>query len=175
MGPPDVITELPVQEAISPRRILVLYWTPLAPTRIRAAIRHHLEAFTSGPSSHLVTYWNAFDRAEMLIRRWRYDAVILHTTLLCLRWFDSFSAWRQRLRWLADLDCLKIAVPQDEYNHFEVLDEWLTELNVDHVLTNYGIELRPRLYPRLSQRAQYHQVFTGYIDEHVASRLESRL
>jgi hypothetical protein len=175
MGPPDVRTQLPVQEAIAPRRILVLYWTPLAPSRIRSAIRHHLEAMTSGPSSHHVTYWNAFDGAGMLVRRGRYDAVILHTTLLCLRWFESFPEWTHKLRWLADLDCLKIAVPQDEYNHFEVLDEWLTDLNVDHVLTNYGPELRLRLYPRLSQRAQFQPVFTGYIDEKVAKRLESRL
>ena len=164
-----------MQEAIAPRKVLVLYWTPLAPSTIRAAIRHHLEAIKQGPSAHQVTFWNLFDRGGPLLRRGKYDAVILHTSLLCLRWFDSFPTWRRRLSWLSDVDCLKIAMPQDEYNRPEILDEWLRDLGVEHVFTNFGADLRPLLYPYMSQHAQFQTVFTGYIDTNTASRLETRL
>jgi len=164
-----------VQEAIAPRRVLVLYWASSAPTEIRSAIRHHLEAIKRGPSSHLVTFWNAFDGVPALVRRGRYDAVILHTTLLCLRWFESFSAWHQKLSWLDDLDCLKIAMPQDEYNHSVVLDEWLSDLGVGHVFSIFGTDVRPLIYPRMAEHAQFESAFTGYIDESTALRLEKRL
>lgn len=164
-----------VQEAIAPRRVLVLYWTPTAPSAIRSAIRQHLEAIKHSPSSHRLTFWNTFDGSPALVRREKYDAVILHTTLLCLRWFDSFAAWRHKLSWVSGLDCLKIAMPQDEYNHSEVLDEWLRDLDVDHVFSNFGTDVRPLLYPHMSQRAQFQRAFTGYIDENLASKLETRL
>jgi glycosyl transferase family 1 len=122
-----------------------------------------------------VTFWNAFEGAGQLLRRGGYDAVILHTTLLCLRWFDNFAEWRRKLSWLRDLDCIKIAMPQDEYNHSAVLDEWLNELGVDHVFSNFGIEVQSLVYPQLSQHAKFQSVFTGYIDENVASSLETRL
>ena len=178
MGLPEVSTSMElhrVQEAIAPRRVLVLYWTPRASGTIRAAIRHHLEAIKQGPSNHAVTFWNAFDGGGQLLRRGKYDAVILHTTLLCLRWFDNFPQWRRRLSWLNDLDCLKIAMPQDEYNHSQVLDEWLRDLGVDHVFSNFGADLRPLLYPYMSQHAKFQGAFTGYIDQNVATRLEGRL
>jgi len=164
-----------VQEAIAPRRVLVLYWTPTAPSGIRSAIRQHLEAIKHSPSSHRLTFWNTFDGSPALVRREKYDAVILHTTLLCLRWFDSFAAWRHKLNWVSSLDCLKIAMPQDEYNHSEVLDEWLRDLDVDHVFSNFGTDVRHLLYPHMSQRAQFQHAFTGYIDENLASKLETRL
>jgi len=95
--------------------------------------------------------------------------------LLCLRWFDSFQAWRRKLSWLNDLDCLKIAMPRDEYNHSEILDEWLRDLGVDHVFSNFGTDVRPLLYPHMSQHAEFHHAFTGYIDENVARKLETGL
>ena len=162
-------------EAIAPRRVLVLYWTPTPPSEIRAAIRHHLEAIKYGPSRHRVTYWNAFDGTPPLVRRGTYDAVVLHTTLLCLRWFPTFEDWRRKLAWLGGVDWLKIAMPQDEYDHSEVLDEWLTELGVDHVFSVFGPDVRPLLYPRTSQRGSFRHAFTGYIDDDTARAIEARL
>ena len=45
---------------------------------------------------------------------------------------------------------LKIAFPQDEYNHAHVLDDWLDDLGVDVVFSIYGPEHRERLYPRMA-------------------------
>jgi len=163
------------QEAIAPRRVLVLYWTPTPPSEIRAAIRHHLEAIKQGPSSHRVTFWNAFEGSPLLLRRGDYDAVVLQTTLLCLRWFPNFAEWRRKLGWISGLDCLKIAMPQDEYDHSEILDEWLSELGVQHVFSNFGDDVRPLLYPNISRQARFQPAFTGYIDDRTARKVESRL
>lgn len=163
------------QEAIAPRSVLVLYWTPTPPSQIRAAIRHHLEAIKFGPSRHRVTFWNAFDGTPAMLRKGTYDAVILHTTLLCLRWFDTFPKWRDTLRWLGELDALKIALPQDEYDHSEVLDEWLVDMGVDHLFSNFGADVRSLLYPSLAQKATFQHALTGYIDEKTAQGLEARL
>jgi hypothetical protein len=122
-----------------------------------------------------VTFWNAFDGTPALLRAGAYDAIILHTTLLCLRWFDTFPMWHDRLSWLRDLDCLKIAMPQDEYDHSEILDGWLRDLGVDHVFSNFGTDVRPLLYPHMAQHATFQHAFTGYIDDQTARELERRL
>jgi hypothetical protein len=66
-------------------------------------------------------------------------------------------------------------MPQDEYDHSEILDEWLRDLGVDHIFSNFGATLRPLLYPLMAQRAAFQHAFTGYIDEHTARELEPRL
>jgi hypothetical protein len=163
------------RDGIAPRRVLVLYWMPKSRVEMRAAIRHHIEAVKQGPSNHQVTFWNACNGTPALVRRAGYDAVILHTTLLCLRWFPDFAAWRDKLSWLRALDCLKIAMPQDEYDHSEILDEWLSDLGVEDVFSNFAADARTLLYPRLASRARFEHAFTGYIDESTARSLAARL
>jgi len=132
-------------------------------------------AISYSPSGHRVTYWNAFNGAPPFLGLGGYDVLLLHTTVLCLRWFDDYAKRRQRLNWLSRLDCLKIAMPQDEYDHSEVLDEWLYSLGVDHVFSNFGSEERPLIYPRMINRATFHHAFTGYIDDNTARRLQGQL
>ncbi|HEV2415818.1 MAG TPA: hypothetical protein VGX27_13520 [Candidatus Dormibacteraeota bacterium] len=156
--------------------MLVLHWNSPSATDFRPAIRHHLEAIKHSPAGHEVTFWNAARGSPAIsLRRAAHDAVLLHNSFLWLRWFADFDAWRERFRWLEQLDCLKIAMPQDEYDHSQVLDDWLASLGVDHVLSIYGSLEWPVLYPRMSGRAAFRQVLTGYIDEGTASHLESNL
>ena len=64
--------------------------------------------------------------------------MILHTTFLGLRWIEGFDRRRRRSEWIAELQCPKIALPQDDYDHAAVLDGWLSELGVDVVFTAAG-------------------------------------
>jgi hypothetical protein len=100
-----------------------------------------------------------------------FDGVVLHTTFLCARWYRNFADYERRFRWLARVDAPKVALPQDEYDHASVLDEWLAELGTTHVFSNFGAADRSALYPSMSTRAELRQVLTGYIDPAVASRL----
>jgi hypothetical protein len=122
-----------------------------------------------------VWYVNTFGGVPARLRRVPWDAIILHTILLCLRWSELFAWIRQELRWLGDLPCPKIALPQDEYDHSELLEEWLLELGVSDVFSVFEGPARTLLYPRLAGQATFHKCFTGYIDEATARALSSRL
>jgi len=156
------------------RRILVLYWHP-DPNGIRDAVRHHLEALNTIDGSHEVWYCNTFEPMPAWVRHLQFDSVILHTTLLCMRWSHLFPGFKWRLRWVADLKCLKIALPQDEYDHSESLDEWLYEWGVDVIFTIFDESRRRELYPLMHQKARFQKCLTGYIAEDVASLLAFRV
>src|SRR5438093_1757860 len=95
------------------RRLLVLYWSE-TPT-LRTAIEHHLRAFSRDGMDQLL-YYNARNGAPAWLGSLPIDAVILHTTFLCLRWSHLFPAWKWQLRWLNRISQPKVAMPQDEYD-----------------------------------------------------------
>lgn len=145
-------------------RLLVVYWHPDG-VSMRPAVEQHLRALERYAARGEVEYLNSFslERAPAL-RRLRYDAVVLHTTFLTQRWGDTFGLFKQRFSWLADFPRRKVAIPQDEYDHPYVLDEWLYELGVEDVFTNFAQPQRSLLYPILGERARFYECLTGYID-----------
>jgi hypothetical protein len=155
------------------RRILILHYTP-HPRAVRLTTEQHLDAVTNLPGSDVLSY-NAVNGAPAWLRRLRFDAVILHTTLLCMRWNPWFFQWKRRLDWLADVSALKIALPQDEYDHAHTLDDWLDDLGVSVVCTVLDDRHRAELYPRLSVKAAFPEILTGYIDEPSAERFRARI
>jgi hypothetical protein len=103
------------------------------------------------------------------------DAVILHTTLLCLRWSELFERLRKDLQWLSDLSCPKLAFPQDEYDHSELLDDWLSGIGITDVFSVFDEPKRALVYQKLIGRASFHKCFTGYIDDVTAREVSKRL
>jgi hypothetical protein len=134
---------------------------------MRLAVEQHLHALDGGFDD--VVYVNASRPQPRWLRYQRFDAVVLHPTFLCLRMRRKFGRDRRAWAWIGELDCPKVALPQDEYNHAHVLDDWLTELGVDHVFSTFDEPTRQPVYPRLSQRARFSVALTGYIDEETAA------
>jgi hypothetical protein len=153
-------------------RVLVLYWHPKG-EEMRLAVRHHLELF-EGRGAQLL-YHNAIEAAPPWIAWTAPDLCVLHTTFLSARWNYDFEDYRSRFRWIARLHCPKVALPQDEYDHAAVLDEWLLELGVTGVYSCFGPEQRAPLYPLLAGRAAFRETLTGFIDEDAASAVATRL
>jgi len=147
------------------RNILVLNWFPKGQA-MRQAVHQHQHALDGGEDT--VVYHNAVDPAPRWLRALPWDAVVLHTVFLCARWVDEFPLFRRRFAWIADLECVKIAIPQDEYDHSENLDDWLSDLGVTHVLSCFGPEYRELLYPKTRRIAEFREVLTGYIDRATA-------
>jgi hypothetical protein len=147
-----------------PRRVLVLY-QHTAPGPMRSALRQKVRVLEASGTRHEIVYWNAGYSVPRATRRLSVDAVILDNTLLVARWAPEFSARRSTFDWLADVAALKIAFPQDEYNHAHVLDDWLADLGVDVVFSVAGPEHRELLYPRLGATARFEKCLTGYVDE----------
>ncbi len=151
--------------------VLVLYWHHDTEETLRPAIRQHLHALDLSDSHCHVIYYNAVGGAPVWLRHFHFDAVILHTTFLALRWSSHFhDGWKQSLEWLRGLPCIKIAIPQDEYDHSEILDEWLEEWGISAIFTDFGISHRRVLYPRLHAKARFFKCYTGYIDPALAER-----
>jgi hypothetical protein len=158
---------------IAPLRVLVLYWHPKG-TEMRLAVRQHLRLLEG--RGLRVLYRNAIDPAPSRLAWTAPDLCILHTTFLShARWNFSFEDYRRRLQWIAKLRCPKVALPQDEYDHAEVMDEWLVELGVTSVYSCFGPDQWATLYPQLLGRAQFHETLTGFIDEDAAAALAGRL
>ena len=132
---------------------------------MRIGIAQHLHVLDHASFPARIIYVNAFYGVPRWLRRLNPDVIVFHTTFLCMRWSHLFSGWKWNLRWIADIECEKIALPQDEYDHSEVLDEWLYELGATAILSNFGAAQRSTLYPLMHSRASFGKALTGYVDE----------
>lgn len=137
------------------------------------AVRQHLHVLEG--RGLRILYRNAIDPTPARIAWTAPDLCILDTTVLCVRWHPDFEMYRRRLRWVSRLECPKIALPQDEYDHAGVLDEWLLELGVGSVYSCFGPKDWLTLYPQLGPRANFHETLTGFIDERAAATVGGRV
>jgi hypothetical protein len=141
---------------------------------MRLAVRQHLRLLEG--RGLRILYRNAIDPAPPWLAWTAPDLCILHTTFLShARWNYDFEDYREKFRWVAKLDCPKVALPQDEYDHAGVMDDWLDELGVTSVYSCFGPGQWETLYPRLVGRATFHETLTGFIDEDAATALSARL
>lgn len=173
---------------ISPKRILVIYYNPVPEEKTRVATMHHLRALECTDAKHDIVYHNLYETAPIFSRpghppkelppellETNFDAAILHYSFVACRVCRfAFYRWKQQCNWIRDLDCLKIAVPQDEGNFAELLDEWLFELGVSVI---FSIHYRPDgpLYPIMRDHATIYPCLPGYIDEASAEKLGKNL
>ncbi len=108
-----------------PKRVLVLYRLHYPLEKLRLSSLQHLQALEKSNSPYEIVYFNAVFGVPGWFKNFDFDVVILSTLFLGMRWFPRyFRQWKQSMKWIAELDCLKIAIPQDEYDHAHTLDEW---------------------------------------------------
>jgi len=142
---------------------------------MRSSVYSHLHALDWSDQNHEILYYNANRNAPAWLRHLRWDAVILHNTFLCRRWQPDFFEYKRRLNWIAELQCLKVALPQDDYDHSELLDEWLNEWGVSVILGVCPPAYWPILYPTMHKKAAFYEALTGYIDPRVAQNCGKNL
>jgi hypothetical protein len=154
-------------------RLLVVHFTP-RPRAVRLTTEQHLNAVTAVTDAEVLSY-NGVHGPPPWLRHLKFDAVVLHTTFLAVRWNPWFEQWKRRSEWLGDVEALKIALPQDEYDRAHLLDDWLDELGVSVVGTVLDAAHRDELYPIVSQKAAFYDVLTGYVDDEAAERVAGRI
>jgi len=172
---------------MDPKRVLVVYDYHDSPEKMRQTILHHLQALESSEAGHHLVYYNASEAAQYLSRGsasarevlrplWgRFDAVILHYSFLGFRGIgDYFYEWEEMFRWIRDLDCVKIAIPQDEADHAALLDEWLFDLGVTGVLSVHYQPEGP-LYPIMRGQARFYPCLPGYVDRGTVAQYRTHL
>ncbi len=136
---------------------------------MRPTTTQHLRFLEHSLTPHNVLYWNAWHGVPSWVRSYPYDVVVLHYSLLCMRWEELFERWRSSLDWIRESDAVRIAMPQDEYVCAATLDEWLGDLDVQCVFSVLNERHWPVLYPRESQRTRMERTYTGFVDDRAAA------
>jgi hypothetical protein len=159
----------------APRTLLVLYYTR-GVHPLRSAIASHLYCWRRY-SRYRVLYLNvAFPLPDRLLAGTRVDAVLFHTLFLGMRW--SRELFRARLRELAavqGLGAVRIAMPQDEFLNTDLLNEFIEEYGVTHVLSCAEPGDWPLIYDRVDRgRVELRTVLTGYVDPDQAARVDAK-
>ncbi len=114
---------------------------------------------------------NKSSKAPDWIQRSKFDVIIFFNSLLGYRTsVPLFYEWKKHVNWFRDIDCLKIAVPQDDYDCAGIQDEWLYDWGISAVITPLK-EHKKTLYPIMHDKARFYQCFTGYIHDESARRL----
>jgi hypothetical protein len=153
-----------------PRDWLVLYLhaeaEPMRPTTTQ-----HLRFLEHSLTPHNVLYWNAWHGVPSWIRSYPYDVVVLHYSVLCMRWEEPFERWRSSLDWIAESDAVRIAMPQDDFVCAATLDKWLGDLDVQCVFSALDSSQWPVVYPGESQRTRMEHTFTGFVDDRAAGAM----
>lgn len=128
-------------------------------------------------STYRFIYVNvAFGFPWRLLRHVRIAGVIYHTFFLGMRWApDVFKVKTALCAPLASLDVPKVAIPQDEFIHTDMLAEFLAAHGVTHLLTCAEESDWKKIYGRHLDfsRVRVKTVLTGYIDEDTWQRVEA--
>jgi hypothetical protein len=109
------------------------------------------------------------------LKKIRFDVVIFDVTFLCYRWVRPraiFDEIFEKYSFLAKLDAVRAAFPQDEYDHSAILDEWLDAYRVDLV---YAVvwDAWSELFPRVSRHSEIRRALTGYVDDDDVRRMSA--
>src|SRR5256885_1937040 len=85
----------------TPRAWLILYLhaeaEPMRPTTVQ-----HLRFLEHSLTPHLVLRWNAAHGVPRWVREYPFDVVLLHYSVLCMRWEAPFERWRESLGRIPD-------------------------------------------------------------------------
>jgi len=138
----------------------------------RATVRDALYSFERH-SSHRCFYLNlAIRRVPRWLRRVDFDAIVFQTTFFSERWLpDVFARVSARAAPLAELDAVKLALPQDEFYRSRDLCQAVERFGIDHVLSTAPESEWATLYAGLDRdRVGLSRVLTGYLSPDTLTR-----
>ncbi|MBE7555384.1 MAG: hypothetical protein HS126_30405 [Anaerolineales bacterium] len=171
-----------------PKRILVVYYNRDDAAETRLTMTHHIRTLDASDTKHDIIYYNAFNdypspqlgEEPLPVPIWakdaHFDAAILHYSFLAFHWNEmALIRWKRLFHWIGEMNCLKAAIPQDEYDRAGLLDEWLFEWDVAVVFSCFDADKRGPLYPFTRNRAKFEPCLTGYIDEKSAQQYKEHL
>ena len=94
-----------------------------------------------------------------------YHLVVLGPTFLCFRHFPKkYSEILENYSFIKDSSSCKIALPQDEYDSSEILDDWMVDWNID-IIYSVCHEKKSSFYLKASQSCQILPGYTTYIPD----------
>ena len=152
--------------------ILIVYGLLQHP--LRSAIKDHLYSFRRYAGGRCV-YLNMHARSvPRWVLRTHFDAVVFHTTFLSQRWHPHvFERLRQRARPLLGVGDVRVALPQDEFLHTDLLCEFIEEFDVDRVFSVAPPSEWPKIYAGVDrERVRFSEALTGYLEADTVMRID---
>ena len=148
-------------------RILILHAIENPSLARRATVNQTFCLLKYAPEHEYVLH-SIYMPVTQSLKRQRFDAIILDTTFLCWRWArprnETFDWLLDTFEFVARSDAVKVALPQDEYDHSEVLDDWLADWRID-LVCSVCFEHKNVFYRRTANQAEIFEGLTGYIDD----------
>ena len=120
-----------------------------------AEVRHDLNVVVHDSDIPLPGYMKDID----------YDLIVLGPTFLCSRYYPKIlNAVLSEFQFIKYSNACKVALPQDDYDCSEILEDWLLDWDVSLVYTVCP-EHWSFLYSRLNNKGKIRLGYTGYISE----------
>ena len=153
-------------------RLLVLYHMPQRNNR--RTIFDHIFCFGRYAKDCRVDYCNILLDIPWYVKWARYDAVILHYSLLVVRYEPAYWVrMRKRLLRIRELASIVVAIPQDEYDYNAELCAFFRDVGVTTVVTCADPCDYRTLYPEDRSGVQHFiTTFPGLVDEKTLQRIE---
>ena len=152
--------------------ILVIYYT--RQYALRASQRDHLFSFQRYAEGHNVYYVNTFLRSiPGYLKKVPFDLVVFSWSYLGSR-FDREIYIRDfdKIAFLKNITCKKIALPQDEFSDTELICRTINEFGIDKVYSVSPETEWKKLYKTVDfKKVSFSRVLTGYIEEQLVDRV----
>lgn len=109
-----------------------------------------------------------FYYSEIIPKNINYDIVIFHTLLLIRRYQLNIEDVipEHESRYLAKINAVKIALPQDEHFKSNFLNDIINKYNISHVFSVSPPHLWRKIYNNVDpNKTKFYRVLTGYISD----------
>ena len=154
--------------------ILVVYFHGADEFPVRATVWDHLYSFERY-APHRCFYVNmAVRRLPSFITHVKFSSIVFHTTFLSTRWdLSLFAHLMKESQSLKHIRTIKLALPQDEFIHTDILCDFINEFEVDYVFSIFPESEWPKIYHRVNfDRTRFFKVLAGSLDDHAVSKIE---
>ena len=155
------------------KKILVLYYTggiyPIIDT-----IYKHLYSFRNYLDKNTVYVNVAYGIHENILKKINFDIIIFHTIFLgSMRWDISlYNKFRRECHFIRKINCIKIALPQDEFIRTDLLNDFINDFGITHVFTCAEKKDWSIIYNNVNRKKVFFkQILTGYIDEETTNKI----
>ena len=141
----------------------------------RATISEHLNSFDKYLDGE-VTYVNAFYGIPHFLSLFKFDVIIFHYTFLSQKWNGGYKFRKllNKCEILKEISGYKIAMPQDEYVHSDLICDFVKEFKIDSLYTCFYEKDYEKVYP-VSKTGNLHLEtnLTGYVDSDALKKVAS--
>ena len=152
-------------------RLLIVYYAN--DHVLKNSVRDHLYCFRQNGKHHCY-YLNLAVNSTHAVLRKHFDLVIFQTMFFSCRWNPlRYQRLVQESLPLAKIKAVKAIIPQDEFYHADLLNEFVNKFNIDYVFTSASESDWPAIYRDIDRtRVKLKQVLTGYISERLIRQIK---